>query len=128
MAYACICHLFFVILRSHFCDVMKIALIGYGKMGHMIEQIALERGHEIVARVDMNDAFDLNGADVAIEFTTPLTAKDNILRAWAQAVPVISGSTGWRPEELEVGDWKLEIEDLNFKICHLLLPICHLSL
>jgi len=110
MAYACICHLFFVILRSHFCDVMKIALIGYGKMGHMIEEVALERGHEIVARIDMDDAFDLNGADVAIEFTTPLTAKDNILRAWAQGVPVISGSTGWRPEELEVGDWKLEFE------------------
>ena len=89
---------------------MKIALIGYGKMGHMIEQIALERGHEIVARIDMNDAFDLNGADVAIEFTTPATAKENILRAWAQGVPVISGSTGWGPEELEVGDWKLEIE------------------
>lgn len=79
-------------------------------MGHMIEEVALERGHEIVARIDMNDTFDLNGADVAIEFTTPLTAKDNILRAWAQDVPVISGSTGWRPEELEIGDWKLEIE------------------
>ena len=89
---------------------MKIALIGYGKMGHMIEEVALERGHEIVARIDMDDAFDLNGADVAIEFTTPATAKENILRAWAQGVPVISGSTGWRPEELEVGDWKLEIE------------------
>ncbi len=70
-------------------------------MGHMIEEVALERGHEIVARIDMDDAFDLNGADVAIEFTTPLTAKDNILRAWAQGVPVISGSTGWRPEELK---------------------------
>ncbi len=110
MAYACICHLFLLILRPIFCDVMKIALIGYGKMGHMIEEVALERGHEIVARIDMDDAFDLNDADVAIEFTTPLTAKDNILRAWAQGVPVISGSTGWRPEELEVGDWKLEIE------------------
>ena len=100
MAYACICHLFFVILRSHFCDVMKIALIGYGKMGHMIEEVALERGHEIVARVDMNDAFDLNGADVAIEFTTPATAKENILRAWAQGVPVVCGSTGWNAQEL----------------------------
>ena len=89
---------------------MRIALIGYGKMGHMIEEIALSRGHEIVARIDANDAFDLNGAEVAIEFTTPATAKDNILRAWAQGVPVISGSTGWRPEELEIGDWKLEIE------------------
>lgn len=74
---------------------MKIALIGYGKMGHMIEQVALERGHEIVARIDVGDAFELNGADVAIEFTTPGTAKDNILRAWAQGVPVVCGSTGW---------------------------------
>jgi 4-hydroxy-tetrahydrodipicolinate reductase len=89
---------------------MKIALIGYGKMGHMIEEVALSRGHEIVARIDAGDAFELNGAEVAIEFTTPLTAKDNILRAWAQGVPVISGSTGWKPEELEIGDWKLEIE------------------
>jgi len=74
---------------------MKIALIGYGKMGHMIEEVALERGHEIVARIDAGDAFELNGADVAIEFTTPLTAKENILRAWAQNVPVVCGSTGW---------------------------------
>ena len=56
-------------------------------MGHMIEQIALERGHEIVARIDVGDSFELNGADVAIEFTTPATAKGNILRAWAQAPP-----------------------------------------
>ncbi len=79
-------------------------------MGHMIEEIALERGHEIVARIDAGDAFALNGAEVAIEFTTPATAKDNILRAWAQNVPVISGSTGWKPEELEIGDWRLKIE------------------
>ena len=74
---------------------MKIALIGYGKMGHMIESIALERGHEIVARIDVGDAFDLNGADVAIEFTTPATAEANIRKAWAQGVPVVCGSTGW---------------------------------
>ena len=79
-------------------------------MGHMIESVALERGHEIVARIDAGDAFDLKDAQVAIEFTTPLTAKDNILRAWAQGVPVISGSTGWKPEELEIGDWRLKIE------------------
>ncbi len=79
---------------------MRIALIGYGKMGHMIEEIALSRGHEIVARIDANDAFDLNGAEVAIEFTTPATAKDNILRAWAQGVPVVCGTTGWDAEAL----------------------------
>ena len=74
---------------------MKIALIGYGKMGHMIESVALERGHEIVAHIDAGDAFALNGAEVAIEFTTPATAKENVLRAWAQGVPVVCGSTGW---------------------------------
>ena len=90
---------------------MKIALIGYGKMGHMIEEIALERGHEVVARIDVGDIFDLKDADVAIEFTTPATAKENILRAWAQGVPVISGSTGWKPEELKMENGKLKIKD-----------------
>ncbi len=79
---------------------MKIALIGYGKMGHMIEEIALQRGHEIVARIDVNDAFDLNGADVAIEFTTPQTAETNIRNAWKQNIPVVCGSTGWNAQEL----------------------------
>ena len=81
-------------------------------MGHMIEQIALERGHEIVGIIDptlvIGDCsllIDFNSeafrsADVAIEFTTPLTAKDNILRAWAQGVPVVCGSTGWNAQEL----------------------------
>ena len=86
---------------------MKIALIGYGKMGHMIEEVALSRGHEIVARIDVGDAFELNGADVAIEFTTPLTAKDNILRAWAQGVPVVCGSTGWDAASLMEEDKRI---------------------
>ncbi len=73
---------------------MKIAIIGYGKMGHMIEEVALSRGHKIVATIDAGDAFDLKGADVAIEFTTPTTAEDNIRKAWAEGVPVVSGSTG----------------------------------
>ncbi len=111
MAYACICHLFFVPLRPQFVRVMKIAIIGYGKMGHMIEGIALERGHEIVARIDAGDAFDLKDAEVAIEFTTPATAKDNILRAWAQSVPVVCGSTGWKPEELKIKNYELKIKD-----------------
>ena len=79
---------------------MKIALIGYGKMGHMIESIARERGHEIVSIIDQNnlDEFRSNAfatADVAIEFTTPQTAADNILRAWKAGVPVVCGTTGW---------------------------------
>ena len=79
---------------------MKIAIIGYGKMGHMIEEVALSRGHAIVATIDAGDDFDLKGANVAIEFTTPLTAEENVRKAWQQGVPVVSGSTGWKPEEL----------------------------
>ena len=86
---------------------MKLALIGYGKMGHMIEDVALERGHEIVARIDVGDAFNLANADVAIEFTTPATAKDNILRAWAQNVPVVCGTTGWDAQALLEEDRRL---------------------
>lgn len=80
---------------------MKIALIGYGKMGHAIEKIALERGHEIVAHVDIHngdaaiDSDAFRSADVAIEFTTPATAFDNINAAFAQGVPVVCGTTGW---------------------------------
>ena len=73
----------------------------------MIESVALERGHEIVARIDAGDAFDLKDAEVAIEFTTPLTAKDNILRAWAQNVPVVCGSTGWDAAALMAEDKRL---------------------
>lgn len=79
---------------------MKIALIGYGKMGHAIERIALQRGHEIVCKIDVDnrDAFnspEFASADVAIEFTTPATAVDNYLKAFSKSVPVVSGSTGW---------------------------------
>lgn len=76
-------------------------------MGHMIESVALERGHEIVARIDVGDAFDLKDAEVAIEFTTPLTARDNILRAWAQGVPVVCGSTGWDAAALMAEDKRI---------------------
>lgn len=79
---------------------MKIALIGYGKMGHAIERIAIERGHEIVAKIDVDNQSDFDSpefrsADVAIEFTTPSTAFGNYMRAFANNVPVVSGSTGW---------------------------------
>lgn len=84
---------------------MKIALIGYGKMGHMIESIALERGHEIVCIIDQNNLCDFESeafasADVAIEFTTPQTAEQNIRRAWAAGVPVVCGTTGWDVEAI----------------------------
>ena len=82
---------------------MKIALIGYGKMGKMIEQIALGRGHEIVSIIDIDNQDDFNSpafrsADVAIEFTAPQVAYNNYLKAWEQNVKVVSGSTGWLKE------------------------------
>ena len=82
---------------------MKIALIGYGKMGKMIEQIAIARGHEIVSKIDIDnqEEFDseaFKSADVAIEFTNPMVAYDNYLKAWKAGVKVVSGSTGWLTE------------------------------
>ncbi|MBR6275574.1 MAG: 4-hydroxy-tetrahydrodipicolinate reductase [Prevotella sp.] len=82
---------------------MKIALIGYGKMGKMIEQIAVDRGHEIVSIIDIDNQQDFDSpqfasADVAIEFTNPTVAYDNYLKAWAKGVKVVSGSTGWMKE------------------------------
>ena len=79
---------------------MKIALIGYGKMGRMIEQTARSRGHEIVCIIDVDNQQDFDSkafvsADVAIEFTTPQAAFGNYLRAFKHNVKVVSGSTGW---------------------------------
>ncbi|MBO7318276.1 MAG: 4-hydroxy-tetrahydrodipicolinate reductase [Bacteroidales bacterium] len=79
---------------------MKIALIGYGKMGRVIEEIAVARGHEIVCRIDVENQDDFlspafASADVAIEFSTPATAVDNYKRAFAAGLPVVSGTTGW---------------------------------
>lgn len=79
---------------------MKIALIGYGKMGKTIEQIALQRGHQIVSIIDINNTADFDSeafrsAEVAIEFTTPATALNNYMRCFAANVPVVSGTTGW---------------------------------
>ena len=109
---------------------MRIAIIGYGKMGHMIEEVAQSRGHLIVGAVDprLNEELKIRNeklslplidfeseafrsADVAIEFTTPQTAEENIRKAWAQGVPVVCGSTGWRPEELKIKNYELKIED-----------------
>jgi len=82
---------------------MKLALIGYGKMGHMIETIAKSRGHKIVSIIDLDNQQDFDSeafatADVAIEFTTPWAAYDNYLRAFKHNVKVVSGSTGWMKE------------------------------
>ena len=75
---------------------MKIALLGYGKMGKVIERVALERGHEIVLRKGGNDTYDgLEKADVAIEFSIPDAAVANISTCFNNNIPVISGTTGW---------------------------------
>ena len=85
---------------------MKIALIGYGKMGHEIEKIAKQRGHEIVAIIDVDNRQDFaseafRSADVAIEFTAPSVAYGNCLEAFKNGVKVVSGSTGWMGEHGE---------------------------
>ena len=79
---------------------MKIALIGYGKMGRAIEEIAVKRGHEIVLKIDVDNAADLNAeniykADVASEFTGPASAFENVSKCLQFRVPVVCGSTGW---------------------------------
>ncbi|MRT94058.1 4-hydroxy-tetrahydrodipicolinate reductase [Ancylomarina sp. 16SWW S1-10-2] len=79
---------------------MKIALIGYGKMGHEIERIALDRNHEIALIIDQNNQSDLTvenlkGIDVVIEFTNPDSAYNNYMICFEAGVPVVSGTTGW---------------------------------
>lgn len=79
---------------------MKIALIGYGKMGHIIEEIAISRGHQIVCTIDVNNLQDFESeafrsADVAIEFTTPKTCLGNVAKCLEVSMPVVVGSTGW---------------------------------
>lgn len=78
---------------------MKIALIGYGKMGHAIEALAKGRGHTVACTIDRDDPWpERIDADVAIEFTTPATAVANIRRCWAAGLPVVCGTTGWDAE------------------------------
>ena len=86
---------------------MRIALIGYGKMGKEIEKIALDRGHEIVLKIDITNPEDLTirnlqKADVAIEFTMPLLAVNNYQLCFDARVPVVSGTTGWLNRQAEV--------------------------
>jgi len=86
---------------------MKIALIGYGKMGKTIESIAIERGHTVDLKIDIDSIAgftkeNLQQCDVAIEFTGPHSAKENILKCLAAGIPMISGSTGWLDSWTEV--------------------------
>ncbi len=120
---------------------MKIAIIGYGKMGHMIEEVALSRGHQVVCIVDANPYWKIQefedlkiyspeegfqseafrSADVAIEFTTPATAEANIRAAWAQGVPVVCGSTGWnaaalKDEDRRIHDKQMLVWSSNYSV------------
>lgn len=75
---------------------MKIALLGYGKMGKVIEKVAEQRGHQIVLRKNNTPSFDgLELADVAIDFSVPSSAVENISACFDRLVPVVSGTTGW---------------------------------
>ncbi|MDC9721371.1 MAG: 4-hydroxy-tetrahydrodipicolinate reductase [Urechidicola sp.] len=75
---------------------MKIALLGYGRMGKAIEKIATERGHEIVIKVDVDTQdYDITLADIAIDFSVPTSAYNNITNCFKNGVPVVSGTTGW---------------------------------
>ena len=80
---------------------MKIALLGYGRMGKELEKIAVSRGHEIVIKKDINDTIDIHLADVAIDFSIPTSAFDNISNCIKNKVPVISGTTGWLDKHQE---------------------------
>ncbi len=89
---------------------MKVAIIGYGKMGHEIEKVLRERGHEVVATIDVDNRKEmmtpevLSQADVAIEFTSPSTAYDNIRTCIEAGVAVLSGSTGWTERKAELDE------------------------
>jgi 4-hydroxy-tetrahydrodipicolinate reductase len=87
---------------------MKILLIGYGKMGKAIEQVAIDRQHEIVGRFDVNDRPPFPPADVAIEFTQPDAALANIRQCIDQNLPIVCGTTGWLDKIKEVENWCVE--------------------
>ena len=92
---------------------MRIALIGYGKMGKMIEEIALERGHEIVLKIHIDNTEEftpeaVSKADVAIEFTGPDSAYENVKKCLDSGVATVSGSTGWNKKLAEIKEYCLE--------------------
>lgn len=92
---------------------MKIALIGYGKMGREIESIALDRGHQIELKIDIDNQHDLTvenlqKCDVAIEFTIPASAPDNYMKCFKAGIPVVSGTTGWLARREEIHSKCLE--------------------
>ena len=85
---------------------MKIALLGYGRMGKAIEIVAVERGHDVVAKIDQNEAYgNLSEADVAINFSVPDAAVENIKTALKINIPVVCGTTGWLDQLNEIEDF-----------------------
>lgn len=101
---------------------MRIALIGYGKMGKAIESIALEKGHEVVLTIDLNNAADLNKenmakADVAIEFTGPHSAYNNVMKCLEIGIPLVCGSTGW------LEHWNEVKRFAKNRTAHLFMPV-----
>lgn len=101
---------------------MKIAIVGYGKMGRMIEGIALRRGHEISCRIDIDNPEEFNSeafrnSDVAIEFTTPATAVENIEKCFAAGVPTVCGTTGWVNETTTAGGKEEKMLDVMRRRC-----------
>lgn len=94
---------------------MKIALIGYGKMGHAIEKIAIQHGHQIVLKIRTANRHDMTSenlkkADVAIEFTRPDAAKENVLACLEAGLPVVCGTTGWNEQ---IGEAKIKAMENN---------------
>ena len=125
---------------------MKIALFGYGKMGKVIEKIAIERGHEIVLKIEQGDAsYNLKIADVAIDFSTPTAAVSNITEAINCQIPVVCGTTGWleafesikslchtkNGAFLYASNFSLGVNlffELNRKLAQVMKPYCEYSL
>ena len=98
---------------------MKVAIVGYGKMGRQIEQVLIERGHEVVLVVDEANAADLRSerikqAEVAIEFSRPETAYGNISACIEQGVAVVSGTTGWTEQYAQLAAWVAEANGAFF--------------
>ena len=90
---------------------MKIAILGYGKMGQAIERISLHRGHEIILKTNSQnpaDTADFSASEVAIDFSTPDTAFSNISSALTQGIPVISGTTAWLEKQTEAEQLAME--------------------
>ena len=94
---------------------MKIAILGYGKMGRIIEKIAQRRGHNIILKINQNNLDQLNinnlkKTDVVIDFSTPESARTNIIQSIDANIPIISGTTGWLDDYKEVKDFCIKNE------------------